>query len=288
MQLVGTVSELWRYPVKSMAGEPLERCFIGSRGVLGDRGWALRDEKAGEIRRAKKLPASILRLRPAYLGEPSPDEIPPVEIEFPDGTRTRTGAADTEAKLSAYLGRPVTIWPLQPPEAREHYRRAAPDNLDMTKELREIFGRLEDEPLPDFSEFPAEVVEYTSPLGTYFDAYPLHVVTTATLAALGKLNAGAQFDVRRFRPNMLIATRHEIKGLAETGWNRKTLRVGDARIKVEVGCARCVMTTLEQDGLPKDPSVLRTIVREAAQHLGVYATVAKPGYVRLGDPVELI
>ncbi len=49
---------------------------------------------------------------------------------------------------------------------------------------------------------------------------------------------------------------------------------------------RCSMTTQAVDELPKDPSVLRTIVRDANQNLGVYATVEAAGEVAVGDPVD--
>ena len=290
MELVGTITELWRFPIKSMAGEALEKCYLGPRGIPGDRGWAVRDETAGEIRGAKKLP-TLMQCHAAYLSEPDGSEVPPAEITFPDGSHTRTGEPDAQAKLSAYLRRPVTLWPLQPSDALEHYRKGKPDDPDMMKELRQAFGRLDDEPLPDFSVIPAallqELMTYTSPLGTYFDAYPLHLITTATLAALSERNPTARFDVRRFRPNVLIGTREDIRGLAEAGWSGKTLSIGDVQLKLEMPAMRCVMTTLPQGDLPKDPSVLRTIVRDAAQNLGVYATIAKPGHVRLGDTVAL-
>src|SRR5438046_10423198 len=67
---LGRVIEIWRYPVKSMGGEELERCALGKLGVPGDRGWAVRDEAAGEIRGAKKLPA-LLQLAARYLEEPA-------------------------------------------------------------------------------------------------------------------------------------------------------------------------------------------------------------------------
>src|SRR5581483_11506743 len=94
-------------------------------------------------------------------------------------------------------GRPVTLWPIQPVENRDFYRRSAPDNPDMMAELREIFGRVKDEPIPDLTMFPAEILEFTSPLGTYFDVFPIHVLTTASLAELSRLNPGANFDARR-------------------------------------------------------------------------------------------
>lgn len=279
------VRELWRYPVKSMGGERLERAAIGDKGVLGDRGWALRDEVAGEMRGAKKLPA-LLECKARYLEEPRGDRVPAAEITLPSGEKLRSDAADAAAKLSALLGRRVTIWPLRPADDTAHYRRAAPDNPDMIAELRQIFGRTEDEPLPDLSVFSAELMQYTSPLGTYFDAFPLHLLTTATLAELRRHNTEATFDVRRFRPNVVVDT-GALGGFAENTWCGKTLRLGGVRLRVQMSAVRCVMTTLPQEHLGKDPSVLRTIVRHAAQNVGVYLTIETPGEVAVGDEVTV-
>jgi uncharacterized protein YcbX len=284
--VVGRIRELWRYPVKSMGGEKHERLAIGPRGIPGDRGWAIRDERAGEIRGAKKLPA-LLGCSAAYLSEPTADSVPPAEIRFPDGTRLRTDAPDVAARLSSLVDRPVTLWPLQPQTALDHYRRAAPDDPDILAEMRAIFGRLESEPLPDLSVFPAEIMEYTSPLGTYFDAFPLHLLTTASLATLQARTPAARFDVRRFRPNVVVETAAGTTGLPEADWAGKMLVAGSTRIRVEIPCVRCVMTTVAQGDLPKDPSVLRTIVRDGAQNLGVYATVAAPGILKVGDEVHV-
>jgi hypothetical protein len=279
------VRELWRYPVKSMGGERLERTAIGDKGVIGDRGWALRDEAAGEIRGAKKLPA-LLQCKARYVDEPGRDRVPPAEITLPSGEKLRSDAGDAAAKLSALLGRQVTLWPLRPAEDTAHYLRSAPDNPDMIAELRQIFGRTEDEPLPDLSVFPAEIMQYTSPLGTYFDAFPLHLLTTASLTELRRHNSEATFDVRRFRPNVVVDTA-ALTGFAENEWCGKTLRLGSVRLRVEMPCVRCVMTTLPQEHLAKDPSVLRTIVRNAAQNVGVYLRVETPGEVAVGDEVAV-
>jgi uncharacterized protein len=279
------VLELWRYPVKSMAGESLSRCIIGPRGVVGDRGWALRDEAAAEIRGAKKLP-QLLQCRARYLEEPTESRVPPAEITLPSGDNVRADDAGASSRLSALLGRQVTLWPLQPAERVDHYLRGAPDDPDMIAELRQIFGRTEDEPLPDLSVFPPEIMQYTSPLGTYFDAFPLHLLTTATLARLAGHNPAARFDVRRFRPNLLVDAAG-LEGFVENDWCGQTLRLGTARLKVEIPCVRCVMPTLPQADLPKDPSVLRTIVREAGQNAGVYVTVETPGAVAVGDEVRV-
>jgi uncharacterized protein len=286
MPTIGAVKEIWRFPVKSMAGESLARGAVGGLGIVGDRGWALRDEKAGEIRGAKKMP-QLIQCHAAYVEEPAPGRVPDATITLPGGERVRTGDPAANKKLSALLGRAVTLWPLQPKEDKDFYRRAAPDNPDMMAELREIFGRVGDEPIPDLGVFPPEILEFTSPLGTNFDAFPLHLLTTASLKELARRNPAARFDVRRFRPNILIDTGDAVNGFDETGWGGKTLKIGDVRIRLEMPCPRCVMPTLKQDDLPQDPSVLRTIVREAAQNLGMYATVAQAGKIAVGDPVSL-
>ncbi len=286
MATIGTVQELWRYPVKSMVGEQLERTTIAARGLPGDRGWALRDEAAGEIRGGKKLPA-LMRCTARYLREPG-EGVPAAEITFPDGSSVTTDDPEVAARLSAFLGRTVTIWPLQPAEDRDHYRRGLPDKPDLMDELREVFGRLPEEPLPDLSLFSQELFEFTSPVGTYFDAFPLHLLTTASLAALGADAPADRFDRRRFRPNVLIASAHGERGLVDAAWSGKSLRVGEAVVRVELPTPRCSMTTQAQPGLPKDPLVLRAIVRDGDQNLGAYATVTTPGRVAVGDPVELL
>jgi uncharacterized protein YcbX len=285
--IVGTVAEIWRFPLKSMAGEMLDAATIGDDGIVGDRGWAVRDEGAGEIRGAKKIP-KLMTCSARYLDEPATGRVPHVRIELPDGEAMTTDDPNAATRLSEYLGRKVSLWPRRPASDREHYRRAAPDNPDFETELRGIFGRKPDEPLPDLSVFPQELFEFTSPLGTYFDAFPFHVLTTASLQRLAELNPQAVFDRRRFRPNVLIATAPGANGFVETEWVGRTLEVGGAAFRCEIPTVRCSMTTHEQEGLPKDPSVLRTIVRDAAQNVGVYASIVRPGRIAMGDEARLL
>ena len=308
--IVGRVGEVWRYPLKSMAGERLEGSGVGESGLYGDRGWALRDEEAGEIRGAKMSPALMLcaaryRAQPAAVGAP-----PHADITLPDGSATATDAPDVNERLSELVGRRVTLWPIQPASDRAHYRRAMPGAralgllgrsrafrkfaqgamrvAGLDRDLREDFGREPGEPLPDFSVFPPTLFEFTSPPGTYFDAFPVHLLTTSSLGALARLNPESAWDARRFRPNFLVETAEGLEGLVESGWGGRGLRVGGLVLKCEVPAPRCSMTIQAQDGLPKDPRVLRAIVREAGQNLGVYASVATPGRVEVGDEVELL
>jgi MOSC domain-containing protein YiiM len=66
------------------------------------------------------------------------------------------------------------------------------------------------------------------------------------------------------------------------------VRVGRAVLKIDAACPRCVMITHGFDDLPRDPALMRTVVREADQSVGVYASVETPGSVRAGDEVELL
>lgn len=285
--IVGAVSEIWRFPFKSMAGEMIDAATIGDDGLVGDRGWAVRDERAGEIRGGKKIPKLML-CSAHYLDEPAPGRVPHVRIELPDGDAMTTDDPKAAARLSEFLGREVSLWPRRPASEREHYRRGAPDNPDVETELRGIFGRKPDEPLPDLSVFPQELFEFVAPLGTYFDAFPIHVLTSATLRHLSDLNPQAAFDRRRFRPNVLIASASGANGFVEKDWVGRTLEVGEAAFRCEMPTVRCSMTTQEQKELPKDPSVLRTIVRDAAQNVGVYGSVLRPGRIERGAEVRLV
>ena len=290
---MATVAQLWRYPAKSMMGEPLEEAAIGGNGVAGDRGWAVRDEVRGGIRGAKKI-GSLMRLAARYVEEPTGAlPPPPIAIRLPDGSTVRSDDPAVDARLSAALGHAVTLWPLQPATDRQHYRRGAPDHDDIVAEAREIFGREPDEPLPDLSGMPSDIFEFESPPGTYFDAYPIHLLTTASLRALARLAPASRIDVRRFRPNILVDTADGGDDGAnggefpEQGWIGRRVSVGGVGLEVVTACPRCVMVTREFADLPHDGGVLRTVVRHAGQNLGVYARVTEPGVVRLGDRVEL-
>lgn len=284
---VGSVAEIWRYPVKSMAGEKLAATDVGTLGLPGDRGWAVRDEERGGIRGAKKIP-ELMRCAARYLSDPDPSRVTPVELRLPDGTTVRTDAQDVNARLSTALGKQVTLWPLQPADQLDHYRRGAPTYEDLEQELRATFALEPGEPLPDLAGLPSEILEFESPPGTYFDAFPLLLVTESSLAHLATLAPESRIDVRRFRPNFLLTLPDSPGGFPEASWPGKRLRIGGLTVEVTIGCMRCVMTTLPVDDLPRDPRIMRVLVREARHCLGAYARVAEPGAVRVGDPVDLL
>jgi uncharacterized protein YcbX len=272
-----------------MMGDRFSSLPVDERGVFGDRGWAVRDEVRGGIRGAKKI-GGLMRLHARYIEEPQPGgSPPPIEVTSSDGRRVRSDDADVDERLSQLLDHPVTLCPLRPATDLDHYRRGAPDTEDVDSELRAMFGREPDEPLPSFEGFPLDLlVEYESPPGTYFDAYPIHIVTDRSLETLASFAPGSEFDVRRFRPNVVVAVDQHLKGeFPEQTWLGRKLQVGDVELEVTLPCPRCVMVTRDFADLSKDRQVLRTIVRHADQNVGVYANVVRPGTLKAGTAVTL-
>lgn len=180
--LIGTVQQIWRYPVKSMAGQRLRECEVGSLGLPGDRGWSVRDEIKSEIKTGMRIPL-LMECASEYLEEPRDESVPHVNIKFPDGSSVASDDPDLNSKLSAVLGKSVRLWPRQPASDKEHYRRPgaaarllAPltdvpgfrallptitklPNIDAT--LRAAFSRTPEEPLPDISKLPRTLFEFT-------------------------------------------------------------------------------------------------------------------------------
>ena len=283
---VGFVSEIRRYPVKSLGGESLALATVTERGLPGDRAWAVRDETRGGIRGAKRFP-ELMTARARYLQEPAPGPSMPAEITFADGRRIGTGDAGAARALSDLVGSPVTLWPLRPADDLAHYRRGAPVLDDREAEMRRIFARTEDEPLPDLRAFPRDLIPYESPPGTYFDAYPILVMTSRSLEFLASRAPAQRFDVRRFRPNFLVHTSAD-DPFPERAWLGKRLRIGSVLLDVTLDCPRCAMTTHGFEDLPQDARIMRTLVHESGGNLGVYATVREPGVVALEDPVDIV
>jgi uncharacterized protein len=285
------VAEIYRYPVKSLLGERLMSTHIDQMGVIGDRAWALKDEQRGGLTGAKRFPA-LMDMSARFVREPTADaRSPHVRIRDQHGNEFASDQADANAHLSRALDNAVSLWPLLPAEDAEHYRRQPePQGSDPRAALREVFARTEDEPLPDVSRFPPLLATHYTPPGTYFDAFPLLVLTRNSLRALQQRATAAGidaiFDVRRFRPNLLLESAEE--GFVENGWSGRRLRVGGALLTLEMACPRCIMTTHGFAELPRDPRVMRALVRHNAGNLGVYASVLEAGQVTAGDPVELL
>ena len=275
-----TLSEIHRYPVKSMLGEMPTEVTVTERGIEGDRAWATRDEVRGGIRGAKKIPQLMMFSARSLDGNST-------EITAPDGTRCSSSAEDLNTWLSEKLDHAVTLWPLLPADNLEHYRRGAPDSEDFEQELREIFGRTPDEPLPDLSAF-AEVLEFESPPGTYFDAFPIMLMTQQSLDTMARTAPDSAFDEKRFRANFVFDVSDSSAPFPEQDWIGRQLQIGDVVLKVLDTCPRCSMTTHATGPLLRDTDIMRHLVKHADGNLGVYAKVVRGGKMTQGQTVTLI
>lgn len=285
---IGAVREVWRYPVKSMGGERLDEAVVTAAGLAGDRGWAVRDREAQEIRGAKRIP-SLLLCGARYLSEPGPGGgATPVELTLPDGSVVRDDAPELAERLSDAMRRELSLEPLHPAEDLDHYRSGPRDpDGDPRADARTILGLEEGDEFPDLSGLPAEGRGFATFPGTYFDAFPLHLLTTASLAEAQRLSPESDFDVRRFRPNLLIEPDDDSPGFVEFDWAGADVHLGEVVVHIETTTVRCSMPMHAQAGLDASREVLRTLIEHSGQHLGVYASVVTPGTVRAGDEVTI-
>jgi len=279
MTLPYSVSSLWRYPVKSMAGEELDAVSVTGRGLRGDRAYALVDTVTGKVGSAKSVRrfGDLLKCRAQFVSPPeSDDRMPAVRITLPDGAVVESGEPGAVAKLHAAFGPQLSLV------------TTAPAGLMLEFSAGTLGGK--------HAETTAIPVAGAAAAGTLFDYASVHVVTTATLARLQAAYPDGRFTVERFRPNIVVDCPDET-GFVENAWTDRTLTIGsEVVLRVSIPCPRCVMTTLPRTDLPLDPRILRTIAEQNRLDLGdfghlpcvgVYADIVQPGTLRRGDRVQL-
>ena len=156
-------------------------------------------------------------------------------------------------------------------------------------EARVILGLEEGDEFPKgLSAMPPEGKGFMSPPGTYFDAYHILLVTTASLATLNAALGESSAAVKRFRPNIVVESPDGASGFPEFEWAGRKVKVGGAVLEAVAPCVRCSMVTLPQPGLDRDTPLMRYLIKEADQNLGLYLRVLEPGPVNTGDTVELV
>src|SRR6266508_1883867 len=264
-----SVVSLWRYPVKSMMGEELNATEVTEHGLLGDRAYALVDSSDGKVATAKnprKWPR-LFDFRANFIEPPrAVAKTPPVRIALPDGTTVTSDHRDLNRILSDALNREVTLGLAQ---------RGAVSAEEYWPDMEGLDHR-------------DAVTDFTLPEDTVFDCAVVHLLTTATLDRLRELYPQGRFEVRRFRPSIVVQLANGVKDFVENAWSGRTVAIGDVvRLSVTSPCPRCVMTTLPQGDLPKDPGILRTAAQHNQVNVGVYAAVLQGGTIRRGDPVRI-
>lgn len=273
--MLGTVTRLRRYPVKSMLGEDVPHSDVGAAGLTHDRRFALIHPSTGKVASAKKprtwraLPTLSARVQDST-----------VRITFPDGSSILAANPGADDALSTFLGQPVTLTSTPPRDAA--LDRAVPEEV-----LRA--GIAADVPVTTIR------IADISPAGTFFDFAPLHLITSSTLAQVAAHIPAGIVHAERYRPNIVIATL--TPGFTENDWYDHDLRIGaDLVIRVVARTPRCAIPTLQHGPLPRDPEALRVLANHnrvmpmddtvPEPCAGVYATVLNPGHIGEGDPVS--
>jgi uncharacterized protein YcbX len=282
---IGRIGALWRYPVKSMLGEPLTSAEVTEAGFDGDRRFGVIDAGTGRIASAKRPRRwqKLLQLRAEVAG---PDG---VRIRFPDGTSVvsgKDGGDDSapDAELTAFLGTDVRLAG-QAPGGAEIERSVPEEILAAGADADVNFTILE--------------IAAASPAGTFFDFAPLHLVTTASLDRVGAAHPAGRVEAMRYRPNLVIETTPELEGFVENDWPGRRLHLGaDVVLQVIVPSPRCAIPTLRHGALPADADALRTPLQHNLVNIplegfgfvpcvGVYALVVAGGRLTIGDDVRL-
>lgn len=272
---IGTVASLHRFPVKSMQGDSPASVEVDENGIVGDRTWALRDTETGKLISAKRP-----RLWRAMLDCVATGTGDDVAVTLPSGDTFEIGDAGLPLALEALFGRSVAI-------------EASTGPMQGTYESD--WPELEGISLAGEMEFPTNLTgEGTS----FVDLGILHLLTTTSMASLAAANGEVTVDHRRFRPSILLDT-PDLDGFPENVWNGQTLTIGSGADAVVISLGepapRCVMTTVAQPDLPREPGVLQTIAAEnkltnelgTFACLGCYASVEAGGAITVGDPVTL-
>jgi uncharacterized protein YcbX len=285
----GRITSVWRYPVKSMAGERVPFADVSALGVHADRTWAVRDVEHDTTTGAKKLPgllwctARYAQTPPADAG---PGHAPEVLIGFPDGGEFSSSDPGVHRALSEYVDHDVELRALPPISERHQYRTPMATKTD----LRVVFGLEDDEPLPDLSMFPvrklAEITRYATPVGSYVDAYPVHILTVQSLAAMAAVAPDSDFDERRFRPTLVVDSPAG-SDHPEWDWCGGVLHGPHADLQPLIPTIRCVMPSHEQPQLKRDRDITRAIAAHSRRCLGVYGNIVKPGRIAEGDVLML-
>ena len=283
----GAVAELWRYPVKSMRGERIERAEVTPAGLVGDRAWAVVDVDSGMVGSAKhpRLWAALLQCQAWYPSPPTAGPPGAVAIRLPDGRRTGSDDPEVHDLLSRHLGRPVRLVS-EAPEGNS-YLAVWPEGVMPDEYLAQVRvpGGEAEGTLTRLANAVA------APPGTFFDVAALHVLTRSALRELGDRVPSSRFDVERYRPNVVLEG--DVAPFVENGWPGAVLTLGpEVGTSVLIPTMRCIMTTLAQGDLPRDPGTLRAVSTHNRVDIdglgrwscvGAYASVTAPGVVAVGD-----
>ncbi len=269
MKKIGSIKILLRYPVKSMQGEELKSSIITKKGLLGDRSYALIDTKTNKIVSAKnpRKWSNIFEYNAKFVDEPSQKEITDIQITFPNKTTINSSQKNINEILSSSFNANIKL------------STVVPQKVQLEEYIADI----------DEIKQHNSVVDANMPEGTFFDLGSIHLLTTATIDKLKELYPEGDFNINRFRPNIVIDLDSDKIGFIEDSWVDKNIAIGDEVIlKIKEPTPRCVMTTLKQKGLTKDINILKTALKNNNGNIGVYADVIRVGTINNNDIIKIL
>lgn len=261
MTTVATVESLWRYPVKSMAGEELSEAFVGFSGVYGDRCYAFRDAAArkGFPYLNANVQQRMLLYRPRFR-HPSRAAAPPNLAEAaaiaPGVTYANAEPGDMELDVVTPGGDVLAV-----------------DDPGLLQMLGEGLR----------GEHSLTLVRSDRALT---DCRPVSLFGIQTARQIED-EVGISVDKRRFRANVYLDL--AAGGFGEDRLVGRKLRIGSgAVVSVLERDPRCKMISLDPDTGGHDPEVLRKVAQGHEAYAGVYCAVLVEGMVAKGDPVEAL
>jgi uncharacterized protein YcbX len=260
MERLGTIGSIWRYPVKSMAGEPVREAFVGYSGVMGDRVWAFH-----RVDGTRGFPWQTGRQLPAML------------THRPRFTALQGRALPTD--IDASLGLPPGCAPIFPDAAAFAVEVTLPDGRVLPIDSPALAEAL--------SRGGAAVPTLRFTERGHPDCRPVSLFGNASARGLGEA-LGLALDPRRFRAN-LYADWQDDRPFREDELVGRTLQVGERlRIAITERDPRCKMITLDPDTGESTPGLLHHVTHARGGAAGVYAAVLLEGIVRQGDPIYLV
>ncbi len=245
-------------PVKGLAVRQLDECDLTEAGIAGDRAFFLVDEN-DRLVNSKGL-GVLQQIVPRH-----DRETKCLTLDFPDGT-TISEEVRVDGSVAAGFWR-------------------------QTVEARVVAGPWS-AAISAFAGRDLRLVRPSTPAPDRLRSGAVTLLGTGSLRALARTLDVDDVDERRFRMNF------GVEGLGEheeDEWLGRRVRLGEAVVVPQGNVGRCAVTTQNPDSGAPDLDTLKALadyrrVVETTEPLpfGVYAAVAQPGRVRLGDAVELL
>jgi uncharacterized protein YcbX len=269
-----TLAAINRFPVKSCRGEALAEATVEPWGLAGDRRWVVVDENGVTLTAREHRP--LLLVRPTLREDGGLDltgpDLPDLSVDVPIADSLIPIRIHSSELLAAGASAEAGAW----------FSKL----LGVSAQLIYLDDPTRRRPNPRFAN-PDDSVAGA-------DAYPLHVTTEASLAALndwiaeGPLADEGPVPMIRFRPNVVVAGGAAWK---EDGWRR--VRVGAALFRAVKGCDRCVMTLTDPDTTARSKEPIATLARyrrwDGETWFGMDLVPDNPGaQIRVGDEVEVL